>query len=121
MPVEAYNSIRKVEQYHGPLYRAYEILINELLGINRKVLLQIIVKVINDSIGLDRIVLTLLVFRAYPWLIKDSPPLPSITERTEAIYKAIKEVRRIYIERQVKDVLVIQNELYMYKIHELLL
>jgi hypothetical protein len=30
IPVEAHNSIRKVEQYHGPLCRAYEILTKEL-------------------------------------------------------------------------------------------
>jgi hypothetical protein len=62
---------------------------------------------INDSVGLDRIILTLLVFRAYPRLTKDLPPLPLITKQTKAIYKVIKEVKCIYTERQVKDVLAI--------------
>jgi transposase InsO family protein len=30
IPVEAYNSIRKVERYHSPLRRVYEILTKEL-------------------------------------------------------------------------------------------
>ncbi len=84
-------------------------------------LLQIVVKAINDFARLDRIVPTLLVFSAYPRLTKDSPPSPSITARITAIYKAIKEVRRIYAERQVRDVLVIRNRLNTYRVHELLL
>jgi hypothetical protein len=42
--------------------------------------------------GPNGIIPTLLVFRAYPYIIKDSLLLLFITERTEAIYKAIKEV-----------------------------
>ena len=33
----------------------------------------------------------------------------SITKRTEAIYIVIKEVHRLYIERQVKDIFTIYN------------
>ena len=33
----------------------------------------------------------------------------SVTKRTEAIYVVIKEVCRLYIERQVKDILAIYN------------
>jgi hypothetical protein len=50
------------------------------------------VKAVNDLAGPDSIVLTLLVFKAYPCMTRDSPLSPSITERAEAIYKAIKEV-----------------------------
>jgi hypothetical protein len=67
------------------------------------------VKAVNDLAGPDGIVLTLLVFGAYPCITKDSLPLPSITERAEAIYKAIKEVRRLYAERQVNNALAIRN------------
>ncbi len=84
-------------------------------------LLQIVVKAINDFARLDRIVLTLLVFSAYLRLTKDLPPSPSITVQTIAIHKVIKEVRRIYAERQVRDALVIRNRLNTYRVHELLL
>jgi hypothetical protein len=77
------------------------------------------VKAINDSAGPDGIVPTLLVFGAYPRLTKDSPPSPSITERAEAINKAIKEVRRLYAERQVKEALAIRNGLNTNKLHGL--
>jgi len=54
--------------------------------------LQIAVKAINDLAGLDRIVPTLLVFRAYPRITKIDALLPSITKRAEAIRAATKEV-----------------------------
>ena len=50
------------------------------------------VKTINNLVGPDSIILILLVFKAYPCMIKDSLLLLFITERTKAIYKAIKEV-----------------------------
>jgi di/tripeptidase len=57
IPVEAHNSVGKVERYHGPLRRAYEILSNELpsLSTNKEVILQMAVKAVNDSAGPDGI------------------------------------------------------------------
>jgi hypothetical protein len=59
---------------------------------NKESILQIAVKAVNDSAGLDSIVFILLVFKAYFCMIRDSPPSPFITEQAEAIYKAIKKV-----------------------------
>ena len=111
--VKAYNSVSKVERYYGPLRRVYKILSNELLSLstNKEVILQIVVKAVNDLAGLDGIVPTLLVFRVYPRITKDSPLSPSITKRAKAIHKAIKEVRRLYAKRQVNDALGIRNGL----------
>jgi hypothetical protein len=111
VPVEAHNSIGKVERYHSPLRQAYKILSSELLSANKEAILQMAVKAVNDLAGPDGIVPTLLVFRAYPCITRDSPPSPSITEQAEAIYKAMKEVRRFYAERQVNDALAIRNGL----------
>jgi hypothetical protein len=92
VPVEAYNSIGKVERYHGQLRQAYKILSSKLLSANKEAILQMAVKAVNDSAGLDGIVLTLLIFRAYLCITRDSPPSPFITEQAEAIHKAIKKV-----------------------------
>ena len=43
------------------------------------------VKAVNDSAGPNRIIPTLLVFSAYPQLIKIDPPSPSVTKRIETI------------------------------------
>jgi hypothetical protein len=67
------------------------------------------VKAVNDSARPDGIVPTLLVFKAYPCITRDSPPLPSITKQAKAIHKAIKEVRCLYAKQQVNNALAIRN------------
>jgi hypothetical protein len=52
---------------------------------------------------------TLLVFKAYPCITRDSLSSPFIIEQAKAIYKAIKEVRRFYAEQQVNNALAIKN------------
>jgi len=109
VPVEAHNSVGKVERYHTPLRRAYEIISLELNGASEELVLQMAVKAVNDSAGPDGLVPTLLVFGAYPRMTDDSPPSLSITQRAEAIRKASKEVRRLYATRQVNDALGMRN------------
>jgi hypothetical protein len=50
------------------------------------------VKAVNNLAGPDGIIPTLLVFKAYPCITRDSLPSPSITKQAKAIYKAIKKV-----------------------------
>jgi hypothetical protein len=71
--------------------------------------LQITVKAVNDLVGSDGIVPTLLVFGAYPRMTEDSAPSPSVVQRAEAIRKVTKEVRRLYAERQIKNALAMRN------------
>jgi len=66
VPIKAYNSIRKVEQYYTPLRRAYKIISSELKDASKKLTLQIAVKAVNNSAGPDKLIPTLLVFSAYP-------------------------------------------------------
>jgi hypothetical protein len=49
-------------------------------------------KAINDTAGLNGLVLTLLVYGAYPRITKYDPPSLSIAQRALAIKKAIVEV-----------------------------
>ena len=67
VPVKAHNSIGKVKRYYIPLRWAYEIIYNELNGeqIDKEMILQMAVKAVNDLVGLNGIIPTLLVFRAY--------------------------------------------------------
>ena len=48
--------------------------------------------------GLDSLMPILLIFGAYPRLISSDPLSLGIIKRVEAIYIAVKEVRRFYIE-----------------------
>jgi hypothetical protein len=63
--VEAHNSIGMVEQYYRPLQHAYQIITIEIPDIDKDIALQIAFKAINNTIGLNRLVPTLLVFSAY--------------------------------------------------------
>jgi hypothetical protein len=107
--VKAHNSIGKVKRYYSLLQQAYKILSSELPSANKKAILQITVKAVNDLAGPDGIVPILLIFKAYPCITKDSLPSPFITKQTKAIYKAIKKVRRLYAKQQVNNTLAIRN------------
>lgn len=112
VPVEAYNSVGKVERYHIPLRRASETLREKLKNenIDREMILQIAVKTVNNSAGPDRIIPMLLVFGVYPRITKiDLLVLPSVVKRAEPIRTTTKEVRRLYSERQVNNALAIRN------------
>ena len=78
MPIKAYNLIRMVKCYYGPLCRIYHIIIMELLNISKNIALQIAFKVINNSIGPNSLIPTLLVFRAYLYIVKSNAPNPIV-------------------------------------------
>ena len=54
------------------------------------------VKAINNTAGLDGLVLTLLVYRAYPRMSKLDPPALSIMEQAAVIWKAMAEVVKLW-------------------------
>ena len=53
------------------------------------------VKAVNDTAGLDRLVPTLLVYRAYPRINNLDPPTPFTIERAAAIQKAMAEIVKL--------------------------
>jgi hypothetical protein len=73
IPVKAHNSIDKIERYHQPLRRAYEIIRNELHDkASSEIVLQMAVKAVNNLAGPDGIVPTLLIFGAYSKMAENS-------------------------------------------------
>jgi len=63
------------------------------------------VKAANNIAGLDGLVLILLIFSAYPYISELNLPAPSITQRAAAIKKAIEEIIRIRVKKQVNNIL----------------
>ncbi|KAF1964477.1 hypothetical protein BU23DRAFT_585554 [Bimuria novae-zelandiae CBS 107.79] len=107
----------KVERYYAPLRRAYEIIRAELdSSTSDVVVLQIAVKAVNNTAGPDGLILTLLVFSAYPRVSIDSPPSPSTIRRAKAIQKAIKALRRAVAKRVVSNALNTKNRLNIDKL-----
>jgi hypothetical protein len=72
-------------------------------------MLQMAVKAINNTAGYDGIVPTLLVFGAFPRITHIDPPTPSIAQQATAIKKAMAEVTKLQMQRQVTDVLRTRN------------
>src|SRR5204863_651770 len=105
VPVEAHHSIGKVERYHRPLRRAYEIVTEEHPELSDEDRLQMALKAVNDTAGPNGLIPTLLVFGAYPRMTEMDPPNPSIQQRAETIKRAMIEVRQIHAKRQVNDAL----------------
>jgi hypothetical protein len=109
IPIEAHNSIGKVERYHAPLRRAYDILRAEDPSSSPEATLQMAIKAVNDTAGPDGIVPTLLVFGAYPRMTEDSAPAPELKRRSAAIHKATEAVRKLHAERKVSEALATRN------------
>jgi hypothetical protein len=96
--VKAYNSIGLVKRYYALLCRAYKILKKELKNkhINKKMILQMAIKAVNDSAKLDEIVLILLVFDLYLKITEINALSPTIVKRAEVICVTTKKVRWLY-------------------------
>jgi hypothetical protein len=78
MPIKAHNSMGIIKRYHGPIRRAYLIITAEIPDIAKDMTLQMAFKAINDTTGPDGLVLTLLVYSAYPRITKHDPPSPLV-------------------------------------------
>jgi hypothetical protein len=99
--VEAHWSIGMIERAHPVLRRAYEIITEELKNetISKHFILQMAVKAVNDTVGPDGLVPTLLIFGAYLRMTETDPPTPSIIQRAMAIRRAMNEIAKIRATR----------------------
>src|SRR5271154_2301917 len=95
VPVEAHWSVGLVERAHPALQRAYQIITEECPDIQKELALQMAVKAVNDTAGLNGLVPTLLVYGAYPRMSNLDPPAPSVTECATAIQKAMAEIVKL--------------------------
>ena len=50
-------------------------------------------KAINNFIGLNSLIPTLLVFRVYPRIVKSNTPNPTVVKQAAALKKAMEEVK----------------------------
>jgi hypothetical protein len=122
IPVEAHNSIGKIERYYGLLKRAFKIITADLgISLAPEYVLQIAVKAVNDTAGHDGLIPTFLIFGIYPRLSPSSPPSPSLIIRANAMRKTMAEVRKLKARRQMTDALFQRNGPSVAKVKQLLL
>lgn len=67
------------------------------------------VKAVNDTMGLDGLVPTLLVFGAYPRMTMDSSPSQTSLKCGEVAHKALTALRKLTAARQVSEALNTRN------------
>jgi hypothetical protein len=88
-----------VKRYYGLIRRAYTIIIAKIPGISKDMALQMAFKAINDTARLNGLVLTLLVYSAYPRITEYDPLSASIAQRALAVKKAMAEVQKLRAKR----------------------
>jgi hypothetical protein len=99
IPVKAYNLVGIVKRYYRLIRKVYFIIIAKILGISKDIILQMAFKAINDIVGPNGLVLTLLVYSAYPQITEYNPPLLLVTQRALIIKKAIAKVQKLQAKR----------------------
>ena len=77
------------------------------------------VKAINNIAGFNRLVPTLLIYRAYLRIGKLDPPAPSITDRAAVIRKAIAKIVKLWAKQTVNNALHYCNRLNITSVHNL--
>jgi len=78
-------------------------------------------KAINDTAGPNGLVLTLLVYGAYPRIAEHDPPSPSVAQRALIIKKAMAEMQKLRAKRQVNDALSTRNGPSIYDVNNLII
>ena len=119
--VETHHSIDQVERYHDPFRRVYLIITAEIPGIDPNLKLQMTFKIINDSIDFHDLMSTLLIFDAYLRMIELNAFSSNITQRAIVMKKAMDEIRKFNVARQINNALNTRNESFTIHLHDLFL
>jgi len=77
------------------------------------------VKAVNNTAGLDGLIFTLLVYRAYSRISNLDPLAPLITDRIIIIRKVIAEIVKLRVKQTVNKALYYYNRLDTTLIHNL--
>lgn len=113
------NSMIFVERCHASIRRTININCKEAPDIGQDEALQLAVEAINDFVGPDGLVLTLLVFGALPRLgLPTDRPTPSTFERAAALRKAISAMSKDFAKRQARVALNTRNGSEVSDIHK---
>ena len=117
--VKTHHFIDQVEKYHELFRRIYLIIISKIFGIDSNQNLQMIFKAMNDSVESHGLMSTLLVFGVYPRMSESDAFASSIIQRSIAMKKAMDEIRKLNVSRQINDVINTRNEFSTIHFHDL--
>lgn len=104
VPVGAANSISIVERYQSLLRRSFSIIKKEASDVHNDYALQLAVKAMNDIIGSNILVPSLLVFGALPGLVLPTDlPMPSTFKRAVELQYERESMSRHFVKQQFCD------------------
>lgn len=100
-----------MERYHFPLRGAYQIIkaVLDQGNRNKAGILQMAVKVVNDTAGPNGAVLTLLVYGAFPKITNTDAPAAKIVKRAQAIHKTSTEAANLRAQSQISEAIRTRN------------
>ena len=106
------------------LRRVYKVIMKDLIDsieikVSKELDLQMTVKTINDIAETNGLVFTLLVFDAYSRMHHLNPSASNIIQRAAAITKAMEEMKKMIVEKQIRNVLNTRNESIVNHFHDL--
>jgi hypothetical protein len=108
--IETHHSINMIKRYHELLRRVYAIIVAKISKIDSNAILQMTFKILNDSTNFNNFVFILLVFEAYFRIIEMNDFSSTIIQRSIEMRKAMNEVRKSIVVRQLNDALNIRND-----------
>ena len=100
--VQSHNAIGPGERYHAPLRRIFNRIYEDIPQIDRHLALQLAVKAMNDTVGPEGLVPTLLVFGTLPRFPPLSPTLPGHENRMKAMASARQEMADITAKLKIQ-------------------
>ena len=103
--VESHNSLGVGERYHARLRRFYRKVKLEFPQLSKDIILRLAVKAMNDTMGENGLVPSLLVFGIIPRFPIINSELPTQKERMEALASAQMEMNSIIAERRISAAL----------------
>ncbi len=95
--------------------------LNKTSSVSKEIALQMIIKAINNTVDSDELILILLMFKTYLRMLSMNLSSSSISQRAIVIEKAMTEIRKFRVERQIVDVLNTRNNSNVNSIHDLFL
>ncbi len=103
--VESHNSLGKGERYHAPLRRIFLKIKDHYPNLENELILKLAVKAMNDTMGPNGLVPSLLVFGVLPRFPAVSTNLPNQEDRMKALEIARSEMEAFVAEARVRTAL----------------
>lgn len=112
MPIKIHWALGKIKRAYVPLKRTFNILSQKLKNnADKKTILQIIIKILNDTVGRNGLIPILLIFGTYPKINENFALLIIIAQRAMAILKIKKTLAKHYAENTINRAFNIKNGL----------